>query len=58
MYSASGAPSDHVLCAGKRERTACMSSSYRDWLVSIPLAIAEVFMLWFLWNFFKAGRRR
>jgi hypothetical protein len=35
-----------------------MSSSYRDWLVSIPLAIAEVFMLWFLWNFFKAGRRR
>jgi hypothetical protein len=35
-----------------------MSSTYRDWLVFIPLAIAEAFMLWFLWNFFKASHKR
>jgi hypothetical protein len=35
-----------------------MSSSYRDLLVFIPLAIAELFVLWFLWNFIKASHKR
>jgi hypothetical protein len=51
-------PRPRTLDAGKQERAACMSSSYRDWLVFIPLVIAEVLMLWLLWNFFKASRKR
>jgi hypothetical protein len=43
---------------GKRERAAWMGISYRDLFLIIPLGLAEAFMLWVLWNFHQAGRKR
>ena len=35
-----------------------MNDVYRGMLLFIPGTFAVAIMLWFLWNFVKAGRRR
>jgi hypothetical protein len=35
-----------------------MDGYYSDLLLFVLVGIAEGFMLWFLWNFHKAGRKR
>jgi len=47
-----------ALHAGERERTSQMGSTYSDSLFFILIALSVAFMLWVLWNFHKAGRKR
>jgi hypothetical protein len=35
-----------------------MSINYRDLVLIFAAGVAEAFLLWALWNFLKAGRRR
>ena len=35
-----------------------MSINYRDLILILTAGIIEAFLLWTLWNFLKAGRRR
>jgi hypothetical protein len=35
-----------------------MDSTVRDLLLITFFGLAEVFMVWTLWNFFRGGRRR
>ena len=35
-----------------------MGSTYRDLLFFILFGLAEAFMIWALWNFYKAERKR
>jgi hypothetical protein len=35
-----------------------MNHIYRDLLLVVPVAFAEVFLLWALWNFIRASHRR
>jgi hypothetical protein len=35
-----------------------MSGTERDLILYILLGLAEAFLLWVLWNFWKAGKRR
>jgi hypothetical protein len=46
-----------IALAGKQERTPEMSSITSD-IFCFVLGLAEAFMVWVLWNFYKAGHRR
>jgi hypothetical protein len=35
-----------------------MSFHYRDLFLIVPFGLGEAFMLWVLWNFYKASQRR
>jgi hypothetical protein len=35
-----------------------VSINYRDLILILAAGLAEAFLLWALWNFLKAGRRR
>jgi hypothetical protein len=43
--------------AREHERRPPMNSVIHDLSLFAVFAIAEAFMVWFLWNFWKAGRR-
>ena len=44
--------------AAKQDRGRPMDSTVRDLLLIILFGLAEAFMVWKLWNFYKAGQRR
>jgi hypothetical protein len=35
-----------------------MNEAYRGLALFVPIMTAEAFLVWFLWNFIKAARKR
>jgi hypothetical protein len=42
---------------GRHERAPPMISTVHDLVQFVLFAVAEAFMVWFLWNFWKASHR-
>lgn len=57
-FPASAAPIDRARRTREGGKDSPMSINYRDLILIFAAGLIEAFLLWTLWNFLKAGRRK